>query len=431
MSYDVIYWRTEGAAPPDEIWEELAAGEVPRNLDELTFDEVASAFRAEGLGEVRNGPADRRIDGVGLYAALPDGARYVHVSCPIGALTAERLEAIVRVGRRLKCRVFDPQRSMYMDDAQTPSDRVPSSALQTDLARAAERSALKLVWLERAFDAVAEARSDDVPRSPTQDRITSADDSRTWTLPDEGAPEALRALAQYAMKEGSSSFGPQHHLHYKRWASYSVVCGMLEQSVVPCRVVVTRVEGRAENQQRVRSNLVLCVLDGRVGQLTTPTSPHVEVDGRPAVRWTGIQCAFSRAQASRRTRLESPPTDLTMEVGNAGRAALGAAHAGDATPLRRWIAVMTTFANDGMAAAEVLPGERPAPHEWLDGPREWPSFECFELGAVMPIWSQRAFGAFYTEAQVVFPERGGFRLTLIDRARAPDRDVAPPFGPLR
>lgn len=397
MSYDLVFWKGSAHEAPDRIWARLTGGETVEGIEPLLAGEVMDAFQIVFGSDVKL-DEDRTMLGPGFELRVSDGDAYAQICCSWALPASDQgyavLSKIRRAGERLGATVFDPQ------TAETPVDAAiqPASA---ELAR------------------LGEARIVEHSRSG-EDRAQSFGRLEVWRVAGlQNESKGIHSLFLQAAGDGISSRHASHPSHLS-----DVVCdyARLVQSVLPFDVLVACGRGRARDGTICSfGNRVLAIVDGRAGFLGSPRNTLIQEDGATIGHWTNVQLSPTGPLASPR----GPTLDLTDVVARAARDALSAAHEGRTRPLRDWMVLMASIDCDGLAVEELFASEVP-PGEGVAR-----SFEAFDSGAIMPLWSQRQFGAVRIEARLRLPESGGFALRLITQDRqAPQRHrLAPPVGP--
>ncbi|MFZ5442957.1 MAG: hypothetical protein ACOZQL_23325 [Myxococcota bacterium] len=232
---------------------------------------------------------------------------------------------------------------------------------------------------------------------------------RAWAHEGAAPRDALHALfladADARLARGHSS--RSHHL-----VTLRCDFATLEQSVFPFELVVASGRGEVRDGSTVRfATRVLAVLDGAPGLLASPERTLVTEDGVSLSRWTRVQLEGGAA-----------PRDVTALFARAGLDALEAAHAGDPSRWRHWLVLMAMLDTQGLPVEELLEADVPADEEVRRA-------ECFESGGVMPVWSQRAAGAFRLEVRAVVPDERRFTVRLItkDRSAGQRHQLPAPF----
>lgn len=254
----------------------------------------------------------------------------------------------------------------------------------------------------------------------TADRARSFGCVDRWRI--SGGEGASAQLHTWFLQQAGTAISRAHSFHPSNLTG--VVCdyARLVQAVFPFEIVIAAGRGTAKDGTGcgfgARS---IGIVDGRCGLLGSPTNTSSTEHGTSVSTWSAVQLSPGGASASRR----APPIDLTEVVAAAARRALAASQAGDTRLLREWLVLMTALDSSGLAAEELFASEAPKGADFAQ------AFEAFDSGAIMPVWSQRAFGSFAVEARLRLPDRGGFTFKLLTRDReAPQRHrLEPPLGP--
>lgn len=416
MSYDLLFWRSPPHHAPDAILDALQEDEPVDGLEPFTRAEVTAAFfetmdvREDELG----------LLGRGFELGLADGARYLQVCCSWRVLDGtDTLDALVRVGQRLGCRVFDPQLGRYLTGAPTAAERSAGRALRdagADHARA--ELGLDPVRLDRGFDAVARKLAAPIVAATPDERAASFEGARTWTTPEDLAEPAFEAIERFLVEVPGQGIARGHEFHPANASSRRGVYAALDRDVLGIDVVVARLESTFASGSGSSTHRLLALVEGRPGFLRPTGREQGEEEGRRLTRMTGFACERFGPTASASRRASDPPRELGPVVARALAAALERARSGDDRALRRALTVLCSLANEGHATVELSP------------PDGVSAIEVYEAGAALFVWSQRAGVAYTSEVRLALPDDGALRVTIVDHERsARSFDVPAPFGP--